>query len=157
MDDIEEQKEFSKSFADTTTPNPTIIRLAHISVKEHLTSERIQVGAASFYSIDEKLSNIAIAKISRSCLLQFDSDSVSDSNAFSDNFPLAKCAAQYWIEYAFVDATSVIDMALLLFPSEDRLRNWIALYDSMPNIFQTRKFGHQNVRARSYITLFLPA
>lgn len=121
----------------TTTDEPssktrsktTIVRLAHFSVKEYLTSKRIQAGSASFYSIDEKIANAVIAEISLSCLLQFDRPLVANSAEFSEKFPLAKYAARYWNEHVLVYGRSATRPAMALFLSEEKFRNWTSLHD----------------------------
>jgi ankyrin repeat protein len=112
-----------------TRSKTTIVRLAHFSVKEYLISERTQAGSASFYSIDEKIAHAVIAEMSLSCLLQFDRPLVSNSAEFSEKFPLAEYAARYWNEHVLVNDRSATRLALALFLSEEKFRNWTSLYD----------------------------
>jgi ankyrin repeat protein len=129
VDDEETEDEEIYESSSKTRSKTTIVRLAHFSVKEYLTSERIQAGSASFYSIDEKIANSVIAEMSLSCLLQFDRLLVANSAEFSEKFPLAEYAARYWNGHVLVYDRSATRLAMALFLSEEKFRNWKSLHD----------------------------
>lgn len=110
----------------------TMVRLAHFSVKEYLVSDRIRIGPAAFFSIDEKVSNSVIGETCLSCLLLYNEASFSNSKEFSQEFPLAKYSAQFWNNHLLECGKAHLPphpLAMKLFLSDEKMRNWIALYD----------------------------
>ena len=70
------------------------VRLAHYSVKEYLTSERIRDQPAARYTIQEIPANCFISASCLAYLLQFDQkDSLTSEH--DKEFPLARYAAKY--------------------------------------------------------------
>ncbi|KAL9119965.1 MAG: hypothetical protein Q9187_003484, partial [Circinaria calcarea] len=113
----------------------TMVRLAHFSVREYLTSERILAGPGptSRYSIREIPAHLGIAEICLAYLLQFDQP---DSTFLSSkDFPLAQYAACYWIyhtelsgEKGGVDMTALLEMEAELFlRNRDAAHNYACL------------------------------
>src|SRR5277367_4837579 len=78
------------------TYNIGTIKLYHMSVKDYLLSRHL--GATGF-GIDEKLSHSVIAQTCLAYLLQFDNLDTLNPNTSnpSENYPLARYAAEYWI------------------------------------------------------------
>jgi hypothetical protein len=75
------------------------IRLAHFSVKEYLTGNRIQQGIMSSYSILSIPSHTAIGSGCLAYLLYFKGANIlTEENVLT--YPLAKYAAQYWTYHA---------------------------------------------------------
>lgn len=115
-----------------------MVRLAHFSVKEYLVSSRIRAGSAAFFSIDEMVSNAVIGDTCLSCLHLYDEALFSDSKVFSKDFPLAKYAAEYWNNHLTAksgqDHPQLSHLAIELFLSEKKMRNWINLYDLEPDV-----------------------
>src|ERR1700733_6971090 len=73
-----------------------VVKLAHLSVKEYLVSERIQKGIASSFSISAEVSHSLIAQTCLAYLLQFDSPNCINSSTIQ-SFPLAVYAGKHWI------------------------------------------------------------
>ena len=110
------------------------IELAHSSVKEYLISDRIHVGSAAFFSINEGDSHATIAGTALPCLHLYNSTSSHSSHDFWRTFPLAMYSAKYWNTHlcaAKVGMSSgLYCRATELFLSDKTMRNWIALFDS---------------------------
>lgn len=109
------------------------VRLAHFSVKEYLTSNRIGQGPAAYFSVDEELSHLRLAETCLSCLLLYEDDPPIGTKAFSTKFPIAKYAAEHWLSH-FKKANGILkehhyEYASKLFSGEHVVRNWIGLYD----------------------------
>ena len=143
-DDDEESRMENIYAADSTSETRLpMVRLAHFSVKEYLVSDRIRTASAAFFRIDEKVSNAVIGEISLSCLLLYDKVSFSDSEAFSKEFPLAKYSAQYWNEHLLAISGQVHPpphpLAIELFLSEEKMRNWIALYNLDGDVWRRKQ------------------
>ena len=66
----------------------TMVRLAHFSVKEYLVSDRIRIGSAAFFSIDEEASSVVIGVTGLSCLQLYDEALFPSSREFSKQFRL---------------------------------------------------------------------
>lgn len=128
-DDKESGEEGSIVETFALKPRVTVVRLAHLSVKEYLVSSRIRTGSAAFFSIDEKESNAVIGDTSLSCLHLYDEASFADTEDMSKDFPLTRYAAEYWRNHLLKNDGNVPPMAIQLFLSEKKLRYWIALFD----------------------------
>lgn len=133
-DDDQKDNEADDSPA-TSTPKArvTMVRLAHFSVKEYLVSDRIRTGSAAFFSVNEEASNATIAAKSLSCLHLYNEALFPSSKDFSTEFPLARYSAKFWHDHlSAIDGTVHLtphSLAQELFLSEEKMRNWIALYD----------------------------
>ena len=131
-DDLEDDKVHTIS-ATSTSRATGIVKLAHYSVKEYLVSDRIRTGSAASFSIDEEASNSRIGATCLSCLLLYDKVLFPSSTEFCIEFPLARYSATFWYKHlsAISGTAHLIPLSLateLVF-SEDKLRNWIALWD----------------------------
>ncbi|KAF7972884.1 hypothetical protein HWV62_16676 [Athelia sp. TMB] len=75
-----------------------IVKLAHMSVKDFLISERIKDGVVSFFSIDEALAHSTIAQTCLAYLLHLgELTGIDDSTLRS--FPLASYAIWFWVPH----------------------------------------------------------
>lgn len=81
--------------------NRIIVRLAHLSVKEYLSSNAILSGESRRYSIQEIKANISICNDCLAYLLEFDGLKSLTSQILND-YPLVKYAARYWVQHAQV-------------------------------------------------------
>lgn len=134
--DVDENKEGNKGNNITATSasktKVPMVRLAHFTVKEYLVSHQIRKGSTAFFSLDEKVSNAVIGEICLSCLLLYNEASFHDSKEFSDEYPLAKYSAEFWHHHLAESRDAHLPphrLAIELFLSEEKMRNWIALYD----------------------------
>lgn len=134
--DSNDGKEGNKGNISTATSASTtkvpMVGLAHFSVKEYLVSDRIRAGPAAFFSTEEKVSHAVIGETSLSCLLLYNKASFSDSKEFSEEFPLAKYSAEFWNDHLVESGKAHLaphPAAVELFLSEEKMRNWTALYD----------------------------
>jgi ankyrin repeat domain-containing protein 50 len=85
---------YAPGYDDDTSP---IVRLAHFSVKEYLTSSRILRGPAKIFRLDESLSSRTILE---SCLSYFEKYACTGTEPFEeydlDDFPLLSYSCEYW-------------------------------------------------------------
>lgn len=113
----------------------TYVRLAHFSVKEYLLSDRIQHGAASYYSIREMKSHGVLAEDCIAYLLQFDEPGSLTSVTLGLS-PLAQYAAMSWRRHArfaeegLIKSTTLLAMELFMAEGEAFL-NWIRIYNGV--------------------------
>jgi hypothetical protein len=81
-----------------TTESDDVLQLAHFSVKEYLTSDRVEsVVATEFQKVTASAS---IAKVCLAYLLQFDQELPPEE--VLKGYPLAKYSATFWMSYAAV-------------------------------------------------------
>ena len=110
-----------------------MVRLAHFSVKEYLVSDRTRTGSAAFFSIDEKASNARIGATCLLCLQLYDEALFPGTMEFLTEFPLARYSAEFWYKHlSAISGTAhliPLPLATELFLSEDKMQNWIALWD----------------------------
>lgn len=113
--------------------NEVIVKLAHFSVKEYLVSERIQVGPASEYSIQEIQTHTTIAEVCLVYLLQFDTIDLLASLQSLDGFPLLKYAATHWFKHARIieeNCGKSLPLCDKLFGSpKETFLIWVVLWD----------------------------
>ena len=74
------------------------LQLAHFSVKEYLTSNRLDSGFAQDFQ--ETTARASIAKVCLAYLLHFDQDALPEE--ISETFPLAQYSARSWMTHATV-------------------------------------------------------
>ncbi|KAF7980071.1 hypothetical protein HWV62_39860 [Athelia sp. TMB] len=107
------------------------VKLAHMSVKDFLVSERIKDGPASYFSINEALAHSIITKTCLSCILHLGNrPSVNESTV--NSFPLVMYAVEHWIYHmriACEDAHILELMARLFSPESNAFSNWVRLND----------------------------
>jgi hypothetical protein len=89
------------------------IRLAHLSVRDYLTSKQILDGKAAHYSIQETHAHEAIAEICLAYLLQFDKPD-SLSRVAANDYPLAQYAAEYWAHHVRASGAEKSQIVLLI-------------------------------------------
>ena len=109
-----------------------IVQFAHFSVKEFLTSDRLagsSRGEISRYHIPLEVAHTILAQACLGVLLKLDDSVVSDDNI--KNFPLAKYAAQYWVEHAKVEGvlSRIKDGMECLFDADKpHFAAWLGIY-----------------------------
>ena len=123
-------KEGSSQVSDQ---RPTsVVRLAHFSVKEYLVSERVRAQPAKEYAIREIHANKSIAATCLAYLLQFDQYDNLPSDIMTE-FPLARYAAQYWIQHVKSigkDLGSIQTLSMKLFlVCKTAYINWVRFCD----------------------------
>jgi ankyrin repeat protein len=107
-----------------------IVQFSHVSVKEFLTSARIQtmdVGKISQYHIALEPAHMLLARLCLTVLLQLDGN--MDKTRLPRS-PLAFYAAQHWVDHAnFGNVASRIQDAMerLFNPKKPQFRTWIWL------------------------------
>ena len=114
------------------TEEKRVVHLAHYSVKEYLTSERIRNGPAKTYSLQEDTFNIIIANSCVGYLLQFQ-DAESFRRETIEKHKLARYSAKFWIDHArsyISKEESTQKLVMKLFSKGDgAFLNWIRIYD----------------------------
>ena len=107
-----------------------VVQFSHFSVREYLTSDRIANSApVSHFHILPKLAHTLLARACLSVLLQL--DYILDKTMIQ-NFPLARYAAEHWVEHAQFEDVSVDiqDMMDCLFDSKKpHFAAWLWLCD----------------------------
>jgi hypothetical protein len=79
-----------------------VVLLAHYSVKEYLTSERIFDSTATTFGLNPALCHEKIAQCCIQYLLQFDRPSALTEEHLNE-YPLAEYSAQYWVSHTKAD------------------------------------------------------
>ncbi len=134
--DSMEESPFREWMGEEWTPWPKMVRqvvvLAHYSVKEYLTSERIRQGPAARYSMQDAACNEVLAKSCLGYLLQFQRpDSLSKDNI--KGFKLARYSAEFWISHvraAVEESKTLRQVIMKLFETKGgAFLNWIRVYD----------------------------
>ncbi|KAI0286400.1 hypothetical protein BC826DRAFT_90964 [Russula brevipes] len=110
-----------------------VVQFSHFSVKEFLTSDRLQTSEGRKnirdYHIPLDIAHTSLARACLTVLLQLDEEV---DKARLATFPLAFYAAQHWVAHAaFEDVASRIqgDMERLFNPSDPYLATWTWIYD----------------------------
>jgi len=109
-----------------------IVQFSHFSVKEYLTSERLQlsdVGNIRQYYIPLEPAHTILARACLTVLLQF-GEKVDKGRLAT--FPLTFYAAQHWFDHAKFEAVEVQiqdSMERLFNPKEPYFRAWIWIHD----------------------------
>ncbi|KAI0379596.1 hypothetical protein F5Y04DRAFT_290200 [Hypomontagnella monticulosa] len=108
------------------------IRLAHLSVREYLISDRILVGKAARYSVQDVSAHDSISQICLAYILQFD-DPKLHRGAIVERFPLANYAARHWprhVRASGKESDGVVLLVMELFSSRGVFINWVRLSKS---------------------------
>ncbi|KAF2094687.1 HET-domain-containing protein, partial [Rhizodiscina lignyota] len=109
-----------------------VIALAHYSVKEYLTSDRIREGPAKIYSLQESTSHVFIANSCIGYLLQFQ-DAESFCTETIETHKLAEYSAGLWIDHTRSYASgedSTQKLVMKLFSVRDgAFLNWIRIFN----------------------------
>ena len=112
-----------------------VIQFSHFSVKEYLTSDRLAKTNdinCRRYHISMTSAHTLIAQASLGILLGLDENVVSGD--VQENFPLAKYAAEHWVDHAQIEDVSgnIEDgMKLLFDPGKLHLAIWVWIFDPM--------------------------
>ncbi|PVH85782.1 ankyrin [Cadophora sp. DSE1049] len=89
-----------------------IIRLAHYSVFEYLSSDRVRTGAAAFFQLDASGSQQAIARVSIAYLQAIGEGNPTISSALYDDYHFLHYAASYLLSHLEVLESSSIHESL---------------------------------------------
>ena len=109
-----------------------IVQFSHFSVKEYLTSDRLQtskVGNVCNYHIPIDAAHTILARACLTVLLQLD-ENVDEERL--ETFPLALYAAEHWVEHAKFEDVALRfqdDMERLFNPSNPYLAAWVRIFD----------------------------
>ncbi|PVH80522.1 ankyrin [Cadophora sp. DSE1049] len=108
------------------------VRLAHNSIRDYLVSSRVPDDLARNFGMLSAPSHTFIAKDCLAYLLNFESPELLSSESISE-FPLARYAAEYWVEHARIGdeaggPTKEMSINLLL-DKKEAYKNWIRLFD----------------------------
>ena len=108
-----------------------VVQFSHFSVKEYLTSSRLarSHGDVSGYFIDLGQSHTIMSQACLSTLLRLDEHAANNGG---EGFPLAKYAAEHWVEHAQFEKVSshVWDGMVDLFdPSGPHFAAWLRVHD----------------------------
>ncbi|KZP03973.1 hypothetical protein FIBSPDRAFT_657023, partial [Athelia psychrophila] len=118
-----------------------IIKLAHMSIKDYLVSERLQNGPASYFSIEATLSHSLITKTCLAYVFYLRSCH-SITGSILKSFPLCRYAAEYLTNHMRLgggEDEHVSQMMACLFSLDGRaLANWVRLDD--PDTFHFPQF-----------------
>ena len=124
---------------------PPVIQFSHFSVKEYLTSNRLAESNdinCRRYHISMTSAHTVIARASLGILLHLDKNVISGD--VLENFPLAKYAAEHWVDHAQVEGVSgnIEDgMKLLFDPGKLHLAIWVWIFDPMLPWQHSRQAG----------------
>jgi hypothetical protein len=113
----------------SSTPPQRIIALAHYSVQEYLVSERIKLGQAKRFSMQDCDCHSTISKSCLMYLLQFQQPLSTEVLGAS---ALARYAAEFWSKHVCKtrDETEEIILAMNLMSADNPAYfNWIRLYE----------------------------
>src|SRR6266404_1653143 len=122
-----------------------LIQFSHFSVKEFLTSDRLAKfkGDASHFYIMPEPAHTTLAQSCLGVLLQLDGSANDDE--VDDRFPLARYAAEHWVEHVqFGNVSSslrVQDGMRRLFDSDKPFAAWLQLHDFDSAWYNFRKYG----------------
>ena len=120
------------SYAESYAESSKIVQFSHFSVKEYLTSDRLQtsdVPNIRQFHVSLELANANMARVCLAVLLQLEEK--MDKERFAA-FPLALYAAQNWVDHAkFENVASHIQDAMedLFNPMKPQLWAWIRTHD----------------------------
>jgi hypothetical protein len=117
---------------DSDDEDAKIVQFSHFSVKEYLTSDRLEtsnvVNIRQFY-IPLEPAHTTLARACLAVLLELDGRADEERVA---GFPLALYAARYWVDHAKFEnvASQVQDgMEELFHPTKPHFRTWIQIHD----------------------------
>lgn len=108
------------------------VKLAHMSVKDYLVSDRLKNGLASYFSINAVLAH---SQITRTCLayLQHIGKCPINYGSLLKSYPLGLYAAQHWINHMRCSGGEddhILQMMDCLFSSEgNAFAHWARLHD----------------------------
>ena len=131
----EDPEEFIISACSTlvtmvNTEDGTIVQFSHFSVKEYLTSDRIEHTAPiSHFQVLPKPAHTLLPRACLGVLLQLD---YSIDKTKIENFPLTRYAAKHWVDHArFEDVSSYIrdGMYRLFDKDKPHLGAWLWVYN----------------------------
>ncbi|KAI1439483.1 hypothetical protein F5Y02DRAFT_425549 [Annulohypoxylon stygium] len=112
---------------ETNDQTVTEVQLAHFSVKEYLTSDRLDNEIAT--DLSEIAARSSIAEVSLAYLLELNHS--LKPREIMQSYPMAKYAAQYWTDHAVIavdSKTELQSLALKLFTCKESFETCYQLY-----------------------------
>ena len=125
-----------------------LVHFSHFSVKEYMTSDRLQIsntGHVCDYHIPLEPAHTVLARACIAVLLQLDEKVDRELVA---TFPLAEYASEHWVNHAkFENVQSQIQDTLkrLFDPKRPHLRAWIWMHDVEVK-YNIHQFGHSTAK-----------
>lgn len=122
-----------------------IISLAHLSVKEYLTSNQAKYSSISYFHLNKKLAETAMSRDCLAYLLQFDTINCLE-RCTEATVSFGCYAAEFWINHARSEDGSIENnvyplIRSLLTPKSGHFINWIELFD-IDNQFEQSAPAH---------------
>lgn len=118
----------------TQTHGTQELRLAHFSVKEYLTSDRLKKNSMHQYHVTPLSANVSITKTCLTYLLHFESPTILSAE-FDHVFPLIRYAAKFWTwHYSYItdnanrEAVDFLGYKLVESKSSCFI-NWLRIYN----------------------------
>jgi ankyrin repeat protein len=112
-------------------PTRHVVALAHFSIKDYLVSDRVGLGRAAGYSMQDAASHGAIATCCLGYLLQLQQPELTVDDV--ESFKLARYSAEFWSSHAqkALEQTKEISQIALRLCSKENpaYLNWIRLFD----------------------------
>ncbi|KAI1880051.1 hypothetical protein JX265_001672 [Neoarthrinium moseri] len=130
----------TRDWDDDETTTVEVMQLAHFSVRDYLTSDRLNPESAQ--SLQEMPARASIAEVCLAYLLALKSDHlggrIPDGSTLSEtvsefiqrDYPFSRYSAQYWTSHAITvehNSDSVFMLAKELFSSESQFEIWCSL------------------------------
>lgn len=143
----------------------TEVRLAHYSVKEYITSDRILQGQVSYLHIPLYEAHRSVAKMCLTYLLQFDQREFVSQDTIRD-YPFCLYAAEYWMQHAkaaydcpeqIISSDSKLTELIvkLLDQNSPRFVNWLRLCNPCePRQGASNKRSRENMASPLYYACY---
>ncbi|KAI1856341.1 uncharacterized protein JN550_013827 [Neoarthrinium moseri] len=125
----------------------TEIQLAHFSVKDYLTSDRLDSQTALY--LQETAAHSSVAEVCLAYLLEF--EEVETTREIKQVSPFAQYSARYWVSYGVVgekNSEHVFKLVGELFLSRLLLKSWCRLYN--PDRPWEDELGRDNIAPALY-------
>ena len=117
----------SEQIVDSKLVLRETIALAHLSVKDYLTSERIVSSDAKNFQVSKTSAHRCIADMCLSYLV-VNGPTLSDKNVIQ--YPLSRYAAEYWVEHVLEAGEKDLYPRIKdLFTSSESMTSWVRLHD----------------------------
>ncbi|KAJ5087891.1 hypothetical protein N7456_011507 [Penicillium angulare] len=139
-----------------TSDKSQIVRIAHLSIKEYLESDRILLQKAAHFAIQKESANAELAQI---CLvLLMDPCLTQEPKGEEDFFPLTWFAARNWLDLykgCCQQGSRVTDLVNRFFKNEPKsFKAWVKLYN-MDKVYEEEVIGGGDPPQPLYYAAFL--
>ena len=142
---------------DSDAEGSKIVQFSHFSVKEYLTSDRLQISDVAnirqFY-ISLEPAHTIMARACLAVLLQLEEK--VDTKRFT-TLPLALYAAQNWVDHAkFENVASQVQDAMedLFDPTKPHFLEWFRVHNMDPNNIQTSQLEESGISTPLFFVAF---